>query len=149
MAPEATLRVFLDRSVGTRRVAEGLRDLGLAVQTIVDRYGHVAARRLPDTRWITDASADGYLLLGADLRVRYRPAERCALCFACARYVCFSNGNLTAKAMVDIVHSHLGQLTSASARPGPWVCHLRTEGLARMPLDCTDLDRIPSAPPGE
>lgn len=83
---------FLDRSVGTKRVAAGLRDLGPSAQTVDDRYGVAAGPTVADEQWITDASRDGLLPLGADLRIRYRTVERWALCRAHARYVAFSAG---------------------------------------------------------
>jgi hypothetical protein len=33
------LRLFLDRSIGTKVIASAIRELGLDVQTIQDRYG--------------------------------------------------------------------------------------------------------------
>lgn len=62
------LPLFLDRSVGTKRVAARLRALGLTVPTIDDRYGTGAAPSVDDPTWITEAARDGYVLLGADLR---------------------------------------------------------------------------------
>ncbi|GAA3449063.1 hypothetical protein [Dactylosporangium matsuzakiense] len=53
-----TLRLFLDRSVGTRKVAAALREQQLDVETIADRYG--AANTLTrDEQWIADAGQDG------------------------------------------------------------------------------------------
>ena len=52
------LRVFLDRSIGTKKIAKALRDLGVNVQTIHDRYGDESST-VPDVRWIADAARDG------------------------------------------------------------------------------------------
>lgn len=80
MTSTGRLRLFLDRSVGTRMIATALREAGIDVETIVDRYGREQAPRISDDRWIVEATAAGRLLLGADLRIRYRTIERLALC---------------------------------------------------------------------
>lgn len=139
MAPGADLRVFLDRSVGTKRVAVGLRALGLDVETIVDRYGWEAAPVVEDPRWIADAARDARVLLGADLRIRYRTAERWALCRARARYLAFPPGNLTSVGMVERVALHLEAIQAAALEPGPWVRHLAPDELRLVRLDCRDL----------
>jgi PIN like domain len=138
MSPGRPPLLFLDRSVGTRRIAGALRAAGLDVETIVDRYGDEAPR-VPDQRWITDATAAGRLLLGADLRIRYRTAERLALCRTKGRYVAYPSGNLTAQQMIDRFLSHLPQVCGISVAPGPFVYHLTERGLVRMRLDCTDI----------
>jgi hypothetical protein len=94
------LRLFLDRSVGTRKIAAALREAGLDIETIVDHYGDEAPR-VTDDRWINDATTAGRLLLGADLRIRYRTVERLALCRAAGRYLAYPSGNLTAQQMID------------------------------------------------
>jgi PIN like domain len=57
------LRAFLDRSVGTKKIAKALRDRGVDVQTIHDRYGEESST-VPDVRWIADAAHDGRVLIG-------------------------------------------------------------------------------------
>lgn len=133
------LPLFLDRSVGTKRVAAGLRALGLTVQTIDDRYGTGAAPSVDDPTWITEAARDGYVLLGADLRIRYRTAERWALCRASARYLAFPRGDLTAVQMVERVGQHRRSIDRVLDEPGPWVRHLMPAELRSMRLDCSDL----------
>ncbi|KWX02946.1 hypothetical protein LI90_3995 [Carbonactinospora thermoautotrophica] len=134
------LRLFLDRSVGTRKVAAGLRELGIEVQTIQERYGSEAPR-VADVRWIADATADGWVLLGADQRIRYRPLERRALCLYKARYFAFPRGDLTARQMVDRVAAHLDHIARIAVHePGPYVYHLTESRVVAMKLDCDEPD---------
>jgi hypothetical protein len=137
MTSTARLRLFLDRSVGTRMIATALREAGIDVETIVDRYGDEAPR-VADARWISDATAAGRLLLGADLRIRYRTVERLALCRAGGRYLAYPSGNLTAPQMVDRLLRHLADVERLTAEPGPFVFHVTDGGLVRMRLDCSD-----------
>jgi len=59
------LKVFLDRSIGAKKIADALRALGVDVQTIQDRYGD-ESRTVADVRWIAEATRDGRVLIGAD-----------------------------------------------------------------------------------
>lgn len=83
----ARLPVFLDRSVGTKKIAIALRQLGVDVETIQDRYGDKSVK-IPDTQWIEEATADGRVLIGADKRIRYQSLERLSICRHGAR--CFT-----------------------------------------------------------
>jgi hypothetical protein len=115
-----------------------LREAGLDIETIVDRYGDEAPR-VTDDRWITDATTAGRLLLGADLRIRYRTVERLALCRAAGRYLAYPSGNLTAQQMIGRLLRHLADVEVLAAQAGPFVYHLTERGLVRMRLDCTDV----------
>lgn len=133
------LRVFLDRSVGTRKIAFALRELGLDVETIQDRYGDESST-VADVRWIEDATGDDRVLIGADQRIRYNRLERLALCRSRARCFTFPRGDLTAVQMIDRVRRHLPEITRLGSRPGPYVFHLGPDEVRAMKLDCPGLD---------
>jgi hypothetical protein len=133
------LRVFLDRSVGTRMIAAALRELEIDVETIQDRYGQEAST-VADVRWIEDATRDDRVLIGADQRIRYNPLERSALCQHAARCFTFPRGNLTATEMIARLTLHLPEIICLAAINGPCVFHLNSDRVTRMKLDCTDID---------
>jgi PIN like domain len=135
-----SLRLFLDRSIGTRRIAAALRARQLDVETIADRYGP-ANIRVPDEQWIAEASADRRVLVGADKRIRYRPSERAAICANSARCITFAAGDLTADQMIALFLDHLDTVRRIAEEPGPYVFHLTATRLVRMSLDC------PAEPP--
>ena len=130
------LLIFLDRSVGTRRIASALRVADLDVETIADRYG-AANLYVPDEQWIAEASAAGRLLISADKRIRYRPRERVAICEHSARCLTFAAGDLTADQMIELFLRHLPQVQAVAAAAGPYVYHLTRDRLVRMSLDCS------------
>lgn len=132
------LRVFLDRSIGTKRIAEALRVLGIDVQTIQDRYGD-ESRTVADVRWIADATHDGRALIGADQWIRYNPLERQALCIHAARCFTFPRGDLTAAEMIGRITLHLPSIERLAAQGGPYVYHIAAETVVLMKLDCADL----------
>jgi hypothetical protein len=128
--------LFLDRSVGTRRIAGALRAAELDVETIADRYG-AANTHIPDEQWIAEASRDRRLLLSADKRIRYRPRERAAICEHAARCLTFAAGDLTAAQMIDLFLHHLPRVRTVAAEAGPYVYHLTRDRLMKMTLDCS------------
>ena len=134
---DVRLLVFLDRSVGSRQIALALRALNLDVETMQDRYG-VDAPRIPDTRWIEDATAAGRILIGADKRVRYRSIERIAICQHRAKCFTFPRGDLTADEMIRRIQQFLEQIALLAQRPGPFVVHLGANGPVVMTLDCDE-----------
>ncbi len=134
------LRVFLDRSIGTKQIARALRDLGVDVQTIQDRYG-AESSTVADAQWIAEATQDLRVLVGADQRIRYNPLERQALCVHAARCFTFPRGNLTATQMIDRITLHLPSMTQLAVLPGPYVYHMRADAVVRMNLDCDDIGR--------
>lgn len=132
------LRVFLDRSIGTKRIALALRELEVDVQTIKDRYGDESSN-VEDVRWIADATQDGRILIGADQRIRYNPLERQTLCIHAAKCFTFPRGNLTAMQMIDRIVLHLPSIVELAQRPGPYVYHISADAVVRMNLDCDDV----------
>ncbi|MFI5496521.1 hypothetical protein [Actinoplanes sp. NPDC051859] len=135
---EATIPIFLDRSVGSIKIAAALRALDLDVETIQDRYG-TEAPRIADTQWIEDATLDGRILIGADKRIRHRSLERLAICRYEAKCFTFPTGNLTANEMIARLKADLAAIMRLSREAGPFVYHLTPQGPTRMALDCADL----------
>ena len=129
------LRLFLDRSVGTRRVAAALRAEQLDVETIADRCG-AANIHISDEQWIAEATRDHRLLISADKRIRYRPVERAAICAHAARCVTFAAGDLRADEMIALFLHHLQQIHALAEQAGPFVYHMGRDRLVRMDLDC-------------
>jgi hypothetical protein len=131
----SAFRLFLDRSIGTRRIATALRGESLNVETIADRYGP-ANIHVRDEQWIAEASSAGRLLVSADKRIRYRPLEREAICAHSARCFTFAAGDLTSDQMIALFLRHLPEIQAVAAQPGPYVYHITRDRLVRMPLDC-------------
>jgi hypothetical protein len=133
------LRIFLDRSVGTKRIAIAMREMGLDVESIRDRYGDEASI-VADARWIEDATRDGRVLIGADQRIRYNRLERLALCRFNARCFTFPRGDFSAEQMVERIETHLMAMIRQASQPGSYVYHLARTRMEPMKLDCADLE---------
>jgi hypothetical protein len=135
------LKLFLDRSVQGRRFVEAVRLLIEDVETINDRYGVKPAEQIVDEQWIIDASADGRILIGADLRIRRNLLERQAVCRHAARYIVFGNNNMPPKVMIELFTRHLPKIRLLTTEPGPWVRRIAQGGdMDKVPINCADID---------
>ncbi len=77
---------FTDRDLG-KRFPHALQDVGIETQSHFDRYGEEG---VPDDRWISEVTADGFVILTHDNRIRYRATERAVFLGAHARCFVFS-----------------------------------------------------------
>lgn len=127
------LRLFLDRSTQGRRFVEALRELVDDVETIDDRYGRDAAENVPDLRWITDATADGRIIVGAD-QLR-GSLEKATVRRTGARYVVFGRNNWRIAFMIAKFTEHLPEIRALTAEPGPWIRRISQHDFAELPLD--------------
>lgn len=69
------LTFFLDRNLGSRRVAEALRAAGARVEVHADHFQPDAT----DEEWLAACGQRGWIVITLDYRIRYRTSERDAL----------------------------------------------------------------------
>ena len=129
------VKLFCDRSISWR-IADAIRDLGFEVQTLAERYGEQPGQLVADVRWIAEAARDGYVLLGADARIRRNPAERRMLCLSAARYLVYPNNNISTAEKIARIRDHRAAIEAVAAVPGPWVRHLTARELSPVAVDC-------------
>lgn len=75
MTPPVPLILFIDRSLGRKKVADALRAAGADVKVHDDLFPQDA----PDEVWIGEAGREGWTVLSRDERIRYRGVERQAV----------------------------------------------------------------------
>ena len=80
------MELFIDCDLG-KRLGRALRAVGIPVVLPIDRYPTAYAKSVPDSLWITDATAQGEVILTRDGRIRRMSAELAAVVAAKAR--CF------------------------------------------------------------
>jgi hypothetical protein len=66
------LTFFLDRNLGSRRVAEALRQTGANVEVHADHFAADGS----DEEWIAACGKKGWIAITLDYRIRYRASER-------------------------------------------------------------------------
>ncbi|MFI1585776.1 hypothetical protein [Embleya sp. NPDC020630] len=143
MSEQASVRLFLDRSTNSKRFAAAVREMVTDVVTIGDRYGIKAAEKVSDTTWLSDASAEGRICVGADGKILYNPLERRAICVHAARYVVFSNNNMPSATTIKLFREHLPKIAALKDRAGPWVFKIAPHGMYEAKLDCPKWLELP------
>lgn len=69
------LTFFLDRNLGSRRVAEAMRQAGANVEVHTDHFPQDGS----DEEWLAACGKRGWIAITLDYRIRYRAGERDAL----------------------------------------------------------------------
>jgi hypothetical protein len=126
--------LFLDRSLGRIQVPGILRDAGLKLVTLAERYGIPADERISDERWLRDAGARREVVLMKDGRVRYNSAEKAAINRHRARCFCLARQDLPAAEMAARFLRNLNGITKACAGPGPFLYAVHLNRIERLEL---------------
>ena len=129
MTPRPGLKLFLDRSTNSRRFAAGVRLLVADVVTIGERYGVGPAERVKDVQWLADATAEDRVCVGADRAILSNELELAAVLEFGARYVVFSNNNITSQEQLERFTACLPQIGRLADKRGPWVAVIERDGM--------------------
>ena len=128
--------LFLDRSLGRKKVPELLRAEGLHVVTLADHYGIPADETIEDSEWLQLCGQRGWLALMKDDRIRYVGAERHALVMYRVRAAVITNANLPATAMAERIIRALTDLAEiCDTREGPFPFALQKNRFNEILLD--------------
>lgn len=125
---------FVDRSLGRRRLPEGLRRQGWNLQTLAEVYGIPADESIEDVEWLRLAGTQGWPVLMKDDRIRYREVERRALLDSGVQAFCLANGNLTAAEMIARFVRHRDAIWRACGLSGPYLFSISVETMRRVPI---------------
>lgn len=135
MPPPARLPdVFLDRSLGRIVVPRLLREAGLTVVTLAERYGIPTDENVSDEVWLTDAGRRKEVVFLKDARVRYNAAEKAAIREHRVRCFCLSRQDLPGPEMAARFLGNLGRITAACQEPGPFLYAVHERRVLRMAL---------------
>lgn len=112
---------------------DALRNASATVHTMADVYGERIGQGLPDTEWLSDAGANGWVVLMKDDKIRYRPAELNALTSAGVRAFCLTNANLGGVEMARRFVDQFGRIIRIAAeREGPYIYGVYADGVRRL-----------------
>jgi hypothetical protein len=123
--------IFLDRSIA-RSVAIWLRDEPDEVLYLDDRYPPAT----PDSVWLADAGAFGWLVITRDKRIRLRSHERRAIEAAEAGcFVLASRLHTSPDGQFQLIRTHLAEMERLFvATPRPFVFTIDSRGTFRRRL---------------
>jgi hypothetical protein len=132
--PEGLPRFFLDRSVGRKIVPTGLRQAGIELVTLAERYGVPADEQVTDVQWMRDAAAHDEAVLMCDDAIRKRnPAERAVLMETRLRAFVVSS-QISGDEVVTRFTSNLSAIERACLLDGPFVYRLHPDRIERRVL---------------
>lgn len=127
--------LFIDRSLGRIQVPRLLRDAGLRLVTLAERYGVPADENVTDEQWITDAGLRGEAVFMKDGRVRYNAVEKGAIVEHRVRCFCLSRRDLTAEEMADRFLRNLERIEAVCADAGPFIYAVHDSRVERLLLN--------------
>ena len=98
--------IFIDRSI-PRSVAEALKLVRSDVRWLEDEFAH----NVKDAEWLREIGGRGWLVVGRDRRIRYRPAEKQAIIDARVGYFCIAqDANPTRWEYLRLIATTLDQM---------------------------------------
>ncbi|WP_435081451.1 hypothetical protein [Clavibacter michiganensis] len=131
----APLTFFLDRGLGSRIIADGLREAGWVLETMDERYGRQRSQKLRDEHWIREASDAGDVILCKDSRIAWNRLEAEAVLYNGARLFALSSSNATGPQMLQmLLDSERRIFAQASSSRRGYVCAVTGKGLREVPL---------------
>jgi PIN like domain len=131
--PDGLPDLFVDRSLGRIVVPRLLREAGLRLITLAERYGIPADENVADVTWLADAGQRGEAVLMKDERISRDGAERAAVVNYRVRCFCLSRRDLTGSEMAALYVHHLPAIAAACTRSGPGIWMVSRAGV--RPLD--------------
>lgn len=126
--------LFLDRSLGRIQVPTLLREAGLHLITLAERYGVPEDEGIADETWLADAGQREEVVFLKDARVRYNPGEKDAVRRHAVRCFCLSRQDLTGVEMADRFLTNLDSIVRACQLPGPFVFAVQQRRIQRLDL---------------
>lgn len=114
--PAGLPELFLDRSLGRIVVPRLLREVGLTLVTLAERYGVPTDENVADEVWLADAGRQQEVVFVKDARVRYNAAEKAAIREHRVRCFCLSRQDLPGPEMALRVLENLERTSQLTSR---------------------------------
>ena len=120
------LTFFLDRNLGSKRVAESLRQAGANIEVHADHF----AAEGSDEEWLTACGERGWIAITLDYRIRYRVTERDALVeHKVKAFLIAKAGQMNGEALSQLLVAKLSKFVAlASQTPAPFAYRVTPSG---------------------
>ena len=134
--PDGLPDLFLDRSLGRKKVPELLRAEGLRLVTLAEHYGIPHDETVEDVEWLQLCGERGWFAVMKDDRIRYVGADRCALVDSRVRAAVITTANLPAPEMMERIIRALTDLAAfCEEREGPFLFALQQNRLDEISFE--------------
>jgi len=130
--PDGLPDLFLDRSLGRIAVPRLLREFGLRLVTLAERYGVPEDERVTDEQWLGDAGRHREVVFMKDGRVRYNAAEKQAISRFEVRCFCLARQDLPGPEMAQRFLANLPRIVDACREPGPFLYAVHAGRIDRL-----------------
>jgi hypothetical protein len=132
--PDGLPELFIDRSLGRLIVPGLLRQAGLRLITLAERYGIPQDEVVTDVEWLAEAGRRGEVVLMKDERIRYNTVEKETVKLHAVRCFSLTRQDLRGDQMADRFLNNLDAITIACVNPGPFICTVNANGVRYVPL---------------
>lgn len=132
--PDGLPDLFLDRSLGRKKVPTLLREAGLRLVTLAEHYGTPEDETIADEEWLQLSGEQGWAVFMKDTRIRYNPAEREAVKAHAVQCFCLSSQSLPAADMASRYLDSLDAIAAACAEPGPFIYAVHVNRIERLAI---------------
>ena len=96
-SPPSPQTIFVDRSLGSKKIPDGVRATGVNVEIHDDHF----SRDEDDTKWLAACGAHSWIFLTKDERIRRDPAEVRAVIAANVHAIFIGRQGITAEEMLS------------------------------------------------
>lgn len=128
-ASSSQLKFFVDRSLG-KEVPQLLREAGFDLITLDEYYGDIEGQSVKDETWLQMTGENGWPVLTADTKIRYRASEKEALIDSKVRlFVLPSKKDLIADEEAERFIIHKNAIEKKCVEEGPFVISVTQKGL--------------------
>jgi hypothetical protein len=111
-----------------------LREAGLRLVTLAERYGIPQDEDIADVQWLTEAGQRGEAVFMKDERIRYNAVEKAVVKEHLVRCFCLTRKDLTGAHMAERFVNNLAAITTACGAPGPFIYAVHAQRIQRITL---------------
>lgn len=125
MTASQSITFFIDRCLGSKRIAEALRRAGITVEIHSDHFDPAAA----DVDWLPEVGKRDWVVLTKDANIGKRTLEKIAVTCAGIRMFTLASQNLSGDDMVAIFQKAIVPMQEfVRKNPAPFIAKIYKDG---------------------
>jgi hypothetical protein len=116
---------FLDRNLGTRKLASKLRNAGFKIEVHDDYF----SRTEEDPVWLLECGKESWVVISPDVKIKYEPKSLEAILAGQTRVFLLSTSNIKAERWAEaLIACRAKLLRLIRHTPGPFLSRIASEG---------------------